>query len=98
MKRALVLAFLIAGCGAPEASYDDVVDGLDDKADNTSAAKSALPDGAKHIYFENLADVYVSDDAPLSYTWFTANKNNEFKVAVSEYDENGFPLAGEHIG
>ena len=99
MKRALILAFVAAGCGAPEdASYDDVVTNLDDKADNVNSAKAALPAGATHLYFSSPAGAYVSDDAPLSYTWFTAKKGGEFKISVGELDENGNAIAGEHVG
>ena len=40
----------------------------------------------------------VSDDQPLTYQWFTANKGTEFKVGVFELDADGNPVAGEHVG
>src|SRR4051812_8979089 len=91
MNRALALSFLVsfAGCGTPDESYDDVVTGLDDKADNTNSAKSILPGGAQHIYFTAPLNAYVSDDAPLSYSWFTAEKGGEITLAVTEDDGSG---------
>ena len=36
MNRVLAFSFIaLAGCGAPDDSFDDVVTNLDDKADNT---------------------------------------------------------------
>jgi len=98
MTRALMLSFLLAACGQPDDAIETDVISLDGKDDNTNAAKKALPDGARHIYFGSPADAYVDDNGPLAYLWFTAEKRNEFKVNVSELDENGNPLAGEHIG
>jgi hypothetical protein len=98
MNRVLVLCILAAGCGTPEESNDDIVTGLDDKADNTNSARSALPADAQHVYFDTPLSAYVSDDFPLSYTWFTAQKGAEFTVAVSERDADGLPVNGEHIG
>ncbi len=98
MKNALALVILasLAGCGAPDSNDDTVTAGLDDKAD--SAAQKALPDGAQHIYFGSPAGAYLSSDSSLSYSWFTANKGSQFKVTVAENDENGKPMAGQHLG
>src|SRR5439155_7730788 len=40
----------------------------------------------------------VSDDAPLSYSWFTAEKGGEFTLSVSEDDGSGRGVSDEHIG
>src|SRR6266540_2724859 len=100
MNRALALSFIfaVAGCGTPDESYDDVVTSLDDKSDNLASARSALPPDAQHLYFSSPASVYVSDDSPLSYSYFTATKGAEFKLSVSEVDENGNAVIGEHVG
>lgn len=104
MTRALFLATLatsFAACGLPEDSADDVIsadDLADGKTDNVASARSALPAGAVHLYFSNPNNAYVSDDQPLTYQWFTANKGTEFKVGVFELDADGNPVAGEHVG
>jgi Kazal-type serine protease inhibitor domain len=100
MNRVLALSFIaaVAGCGTPDESYDDVVTDLDGKTDNVNSAKSILPEGAPHLYFNTALGAYVNDDFPLSYSWFTAAKGGEFTVSVTEDDGTGRPVAGEHIG
>lgn len=98
MTRALILGILLAGCGQPDDAIETDVIGVDGKDDNTNAAKKALPDGARHLYFGAPASPYVDDNGPLSYLWFTATRGNEFKILVGELDENGNAIAGEHVG
>jgi hypothetical protein len=100
MRRALILSLFAVGCGAPaEEEFEDAVISLEDgKADNLNAARSALPEGAKQIYFGSPSAAYLTEDDYLGYRWFTANRGVEFKVTSSETDENGNPIAGQTIG
>jgi hypothetical protein len=98
MNRALILGILLAGCGQPDDGIETDVIGVDGKDDNTNAAKKALPDGARHLYFGTPAAPYLDDNGPIAYSWFTASKGSEFKILVGELDENGNAIAGEHIG
>jgi hypothetical protein len=93
-------AALVAGCGV-EPSKDDLTAGdlaaLDGKSDALSGARAILPADAQHLYFGTTARAYVSDVAPLAFRWFAANASG-FKVGVAELDENGNPVATEHVG
>jgi hypothetical protein len=99
MNRAFLFCLLtsLVGCSTADEPADDVIS-LDDKADRLSSARSALPDGAEPLYFGTPSGGYVNDDAPLAYRYFAAQKGVEFKVGVSELDEAGSPIAGEHVG
>jgi hypothetical protein len=102
---ALSFVSMLTACGANDGSEIAAVSLDPIAADATelevsavsASAKKIIPAGATHLYFGTPSSGYVYEEAPNSYSFFTAQPGQEFKVYAFEDDGSGAHLADQTV-